>query len=36
MKKALCILLCLLLLPAGFTVNAAEARTGTLKMYRVR
>ncbi len=32
MKKALCILLCLLLLPVGFTVNAAEARTGTLKM----
>ena len=32
MKKALCILLCLLLLPVGFTVNAAETKTGTLSM----
>ena len=32
MKKVLCVLLCLLLLPVGFTVNAAEAKTGTLTM----
>ena len=32
MKKALCILLCLLLLPVGIAVNAAETKTGTLSM----
>ena len=32
MKKILCVFLCLLMLPVGFAVNAAEPKTGTLTM----
>ena len=32
MKKILCVFLCLLMLPVGFAVNAAESKTGTLTM----
>lgn len=32
MKKILCVLLCLLLLPVGFTAHAAEAKNGKLTM----